>query len=300
MVEKGYLDMQELAEMRTGRGSSRPCRSLQTTTRNGSPSSAIASASNSPASTITHMRRWIAVRKSTRGLIEGVQVLADEKNELALEGVPVRERRDGAAAHTQHLRARTPPRRKGRGLRFRRTEEPVVASLPARFRPSLATVPWPIRCIDDRTKPVEAFADLLWFPTGGGKTEAYLGVAAFAMAIRRMQGETGEYDGSRGLTVIMRYTLRLLTLQQFQRATTLICAMEVARTKALSAGDDSPRHAAVHDRPLGRQQGHARHDRRQPRGHPAYPRSRQVRCGRCVAGAVDELPVVRLGGFRQA
>lgn len=83
----------------------------------------------------------------------------------------------------------------------------------------------------DRTKPVEAFADLLWFPTGGGKTEAYLGVAAFAMAVRRLQGDPGRYDGSRGLTVIMRYTLRLLTLQQFQRAATLLCAMEVRRRK---------------------------------------------------------------------
>ncbi len=89
----------------------------------------------------------------------------------------------------------------------------------------------------DRTRPVEALADLLWFPTGGGKTEAYLGVAAFAMAIRRMQGVTGGYDGNRGLTVIMRYTLRLLTLQQFQRATTLICAMEVVRQGALASGD---------------------------------------------------------------
>ena len=89
----------------------------------------------------------------------------------------------------------------------------------------------------DRTRPVEALADLLWFPTGGGKTEAYLGVAAFAMAIRRMQGVTAGYDGSRGLTVIMRYTLRLLTLQQFQRATTLICAMEVVRQGALACGD---------------------------------------------------------------
>jgi len=81
----------------------------------------------------------------------------------------------------------------------------------------------------DRTEPLDAYADLLWFPTGGGKTEAYLGVAAFTMAIRRLQGDLGGLDGSRGLSVIMRYTLRLLTIQQFQRATTLICAMEVLR-----------------------------------------------------------------------
>ncbi len=81
----------------------------------------------------------------------------------------------------------------------------------------------------DRTEPVEAFADLLWFPTGGGKTEAYLGVAAFTMAIRRLQGNLGGLDGGRGLAVIMRYTLRLLTIQQFQRATTLMCAMESLR-----------------------------------------------------------------------
>lgn len=81
----------------------------------------------------------------------------------------------------------------------------------------------------DRTEPVEAYADLLWFPTGGGKTEAYLGVAAFTMAIRRLQGNLGGLDGSRGLAVIMRYTLRLLTIQQFQRASTLMCAMEIQR-----------------------------------------------------------------------
>ncbi|SEF89572.1 DISARM system helicase DrmA [Marinobacterium lutimaris] len=91
----------------------------------------------------------------------------------------------------------------------------------------------------DRVQPVEAYADLLWFPTGGGKTEAYLGVAAFTMAIRRMQGKLGGYDGSRGLAVIMRYTLRLLTLQQFQRATALICAMEVLRREAAAKGDES-------------------------------------------------------------
>ena len=76
---------------------------------------------------------------------------------------------------------------------------------------------------------MEAFAGLLWFPTGGGKTEAYLGVAAFAMAMRRLNSDLAGLDASRGLAVIMRYTLRLLTLQQFQRATTLLCAMEVIR-----------------------------------------------------------------------
>lgn len=91
----------------------------------------------------------------------------------------------------------------------------------------------------DRTQPVEAFADLLWFPTGGGKTEAYLGVAAFTMVMRRMQGKMGGLDGSRGLSVIMRYTLRLLTLQQFQRASTLLCAMEVIRRESIANSDNS-------------------------------------------------------------
>ncbi|MGP2427152.1 DISARM system helicase DrmA [Yersinia bercovieri] len=98
--------------------------------------------------------------------------------------------------------------------------------------PSLADTSHP-----DRVQPVNSYADLLWFPTGGGKTEAYLGVAAFTMAIRRLQGNLGGYDSSRGLAVIMRYTLRLLTLQQFQRATALICAMEVLRREALDNGD---------------------------------------------------------------
>ena len=81
----------------------------------------------------------------------------------------------------------------------------------------------------DRIDPTFAKADLLWFPTGGGKTEAYLGVAAFAMGLRRLQGNMDGYSGDAGVTVIMRYTLRLLTLQQFQRATALLCACELIR-----------------------------------------------------------------------
>jgi len=83
----------------------------------------------------------------------------------------------------------------------------------------------------------EALADLLFFPTGGGKTEAYLGLSAYTMGLRRLQGVVAGRDGSEGVAVLMRYTLRLLTIQQFQRATALICACESIRRKALEHGD---------------------------------------------------------------
>jgi hypothetical protein len=73
-------------------------------------------------------------------------------------------------------------------------------------------------------------ADLVWFPTGGGKTEAYLGIIAFTIALRRFtKGEK-----ACGTTVLMRYTLRMLTLQQFQRATLLILALETIRKDVFS------------------------------------------------------------------
>ena len=74
--------------------------------------------------------------------------------------------------------------------------------------------------------PDRPIVDLLFFPTGGGKTEAYLGLAAFAIARRRLAnpGLAGA-----GLSVVMRYTLRLLTLDQLQRAAGLVCALELER-----------------------------------------------------------------------
>jgi hypothetical protein len=89
----------------------------------------------------------------------------------------------------------------------------------------------------ERSDEPHAVADLLWFPTGGGKTEAYLGLAAYTMAVRRLQGTVAGRPGEPGIAVLMRYTLRLLTLQQFQRAATLLCACEMIRREALTRSD---------------------------------------------------------------
>ncbi len=99
--------------------------------------------------------------------------------------------------------------------------------------PSLADPTHPERSGDD------GLVDLLFFPTGGGKTEAYLGLTAFAIAIRRLQGVVEGCDGRDGVAVLMRYTLRLLTLQQFQRAAALLCACELRRRALYGKGESA-------------------------------------------------------------
>ena len=92
----------------------------------------------------------------------------------------------------------------------------------------------------DPANPEREFVDLLFFPTGGGKTEAYLGLAAFAMVLRRLRHPQDGGRAGAGVSVVMRYTLRLLTLDQLGRAAGLVCALELERRKDARRYGDWP------------------------------------------------------------
>jgi hypothetical protein len=135
--------------------------------------------------------------------------------------------------------------RESEGLDYEAAQEQVAAmgTAVASWRPfQLAFVLLNLPALSDPAHPQRraeggsAIVDLLFFPTGGGKTEAYLGLTAYAFAVRRRQGMVGAgaaaRNGGDGMAVLMRYTLRLLTAQQFQRAAALVCAAEYLRREA--------------------------------------------------------------------
>ncbi len=104
-----------------------------------------------------------------------------------------------------------------------------AAQRPPRWRPfQLAFILLNLRGLADRGHADRKMADLLFFPTGGGKTEAYLGLAAWTIAHRRLAN--GGLLGA-GVAILMRYTLRLLTLDQLSRAAGVVCALELMRTE---------------------------------------------------------------------
>ena len=114
------------------------------------------------------------------------------------------------------------------GGKIPKEEKPIGGREPIWYIFQLAFILLNIESIVNPKSENRETVDLLWFPTGGGKTEAYLGLIAFNLALRRLR-ETGW--NKYGVTVIMRYTYRLLTLQQFQRASALMCACEYERRK---------------------------------------------------------------------
>ncbi len=93
-----------------------------------------------------------------------------------------------------------------------------------------------IPSLAERSHRDREIMDLLWFPTGGGKTEAYLALTAFIIMLRRLRANN-KNDGS-GVAVLMRYTLRLLTVQQFQRAAAMIFACELIRRRNADQGTE--------------------------------------------------------------
>lgn len=141
----------------------------------------------------------------------GVQMLQDP---LVLEAFRIANRAMAAQARRRQAFQR--------GMPLDQTSAP-------QWRPfQLAFLLMGLRGIVDPKHDDRELVDLLFFPTGGGKTEAYLGLAAFTLVLRRLRDPK---ITSAGVTVLMRYTLRLLTLDQLGRAAALICALELERQK---------------------------------------------------------------------
>jgi hypothetical protein len=141
----------------------------------------------------------------------------------------------------QQVRSRLPLRLVERGgddvLRATGTHpEPAVQHGQGNWRPFqiafiLATLPE----IVEPGRASRSIVDLIFFPTGGGKTEAYLGVSAISLLVRRLRDPSDV-----GTDTIMRYTLRLLTAQQFLRAAALVCVLEDIRSRHMGELGDSP------------------------------------------------------------
>ncbi len=122
-------------------------------------------------------------------------------------------------------------------MRRQDTKEPGRDVREYRWRPfQLAFLLAVIESTLDEQDAGREVLDLIWFPTGGGKTEAYLGLIAFLIVWRRLRH--GEAGG--GTAVLMRYTLRLLTRQQFERAARLVCALERLRRRGAAPLGDEP------------------------------------------------------------
>lgn len=87
----------------------------------------------------------------------------------------------------------------------------------------------------DPERDVEDFldvGDVIYFPTGGGKTEAYLGLVVFTAFYDRLRGK--EF----GTTAWTKFPLRLLSLQQLQRIANVLCQAEVVRRDDGFGGDE--------------------------------------------------------------
>jgi hypothetical protein len=183
----------------------------------------------------THYGTWIAQQQATITTIAGAPRQATAQRLIA----SARQARDRIAEGIALLAGDPNARRAFQAMneavaRSARQREAGLdgdptAQRPPKWRPfQLAFILLNLSGLQDRLHPDREVVDLLFFPTGGGKTEAYLGLAAWTMAHRRITN--GGTLGA-GVAVLMRYTLRLLTLDQLARASCAICALELMRNE---------------------------------------------------------------------
>ena len=165
-------------------------------------------------------------------IVEGITLLSradDEMSQLARRAFCFANR----AMALQRVRSEVALRRR-KGV-----VDISLDDVPTLWRPfQLAFILINLPSLVDRSHASRSTCDLLWFPTGGGKTEAYLGLTAFVLAHRRIRKPAQGYRAAGGVGVLMRYTLRLLTIQQFQRAAALACACEFLRASEAVWGDE--------------------------------------------------------------
>jgi hypothetical protein len=176
---------------------------------------------------VTQYRRWIEAQRSEVATLQG------ERRKTATELLRLAEIAAGRigrgidvlAQDSDALDAfRLANRAVARALRKRlEVENPRWRAF------QLAFIVLNLGGLADPHDPDREAVDLLFFPTGGGKTEAYFGLAAFAMVLRRLRHPGDKGLAGAGVSVIMRYTLRLLTLDQLTRAAGLVCALELER-----------------------------------------------------------------------
>lgn len=184
---------------------------------------------------VTNYRQWISAQRAAipagpskraqtgKELLDRAEVAAKRiEAGIQLLNDPVALEAFRVANHTMAMAAR-------RRFGMMQNIEPATVPAPS-WRPfQLAFILMNLEGIASPVHLDREIMDLLFFPTGGGKTEAYLGLAAFTLVLRRLRNPG---ISSAGLSVLMRYTLRLLTLDQLSRAATLICALELERQKA--------------------------------------------------------------------
>ncbi len=98
-----------------------------------------------------------------------------------------------------------------------------------------------IPAIVSRMKEFESFYDqdqdentatLLYYSTGGGKSEAFYGLLIYNLFLDRLRGK------NIGVTALIRYPLRLLTIQQAQRLFKLLAKAEMVKLKNSIGGDE--------------------------------------------------------------